>query len=210
MLAGTTNETPYTIPNDVKPTKVSILFDSHPCEKKAARMRNNALSEMRKGDVGNVAYYILKCKRERIRLLTELLILGIAPLVSMYKTLINNEKLFSDEVLENYYWIMPILSFVLIVLSQTAAADISNCLRYQQTIWDCENFLSKELDADTLKRIKDLHHNAHDTLYDILSENKIEATLLYTDPHRPITKPILISSDQTTTEEAHVKQKLRI
>lgn len=196
MITGT-NERLHTIPNDVKPTRV-CLFRSYPCEIKAAKIRNGALSEMRKGNIGNVAYYILKCKRGMKYPLIEMMGGAYLLLCFAYKKFVMNQNLFSDEVLENYL-IMLFISTVSIITSHPISASTVNYIRYQQTIWDCEKFLSTELDADTLKRIMKLNYDDHEMLHDILLENNIEAPLLYSDPHRPIAKPHFETCAQTRT-----------
>jgi len=140
----------YRVPDDVKPTKTALFF-SHLCEKKAAKIRNKTLSEMRKNDVGNVAYYLLKCKRGVSVTLFEML-----PYLVIFFSAIAYYCRLTFEIGIKFLtmWNTGLLGIVGLLCYANLSTNIVNVTRYQKTTRDCKDWLKGNLNNNTFEEIK--------------------------------------------------------
>tara|TARA_R110002110_G_C13449779_1_gene716958 strand:+ start:2915 stop:3673 length:759 start_codon:yes stop_codon:yes gene_type:complete len=184
------------IPCDVIPKKSSLTF-SWPCEIKAAKIRNQTLSKMRKGDIGNVAYFLLKNKRGLARVRNELKMLSLLLVYILY-SIFNRIDTSQSIAASN----LPGIGITGYAFYAMVAADLGNELRYRETINDCGKWLAQNINSKALNIIEKLNYNEHHELHKILTQNNLEATLLFTDPHNPVKREIISSPSRRRSDLA--------
>ncbi len=146
----------------VSPTK-SLLIRPMLCEQQAAQIRNRTIDSIVAGNTADIAYRFLQARRGENNTFYKVIVIALA-------VILLSKFVFKD----------PGSRLVMLAWLLNLPPNISNTLRYKVTKQLCEEWLTRKLGSDKVKKIRDLRFNKAGMfqLKTILNDEKIDVTSL--------------------------------
>lgn len=167
----------------VKPTK-TLLFRSFPCEREAAKLRNQSIDCIQNGQTGNISYMYLKNKRRKTLIGVEILFYASVFLFFSIAYLFGVSLVPHHNLdLKGYLSLTTELVALFVIPIGNIAVNTSNYLRYKNNIYDCETCLHDSFNDNDFQKIRSLGGGQIKALAEFLEQKKLKAPLLYSDSH---------------------------